>query len=409
MTEINLNQTNAIGKYVEAHGGDMLRSLLQDAVQKLMSAEADTLCQAPYTKRTEDRTNSRNGYRERPWDTRLGTVALEIPKLRKGTYYPEWLLEPRRRAERALHQVICECYLLGVSTRRVDSLVKTLGIDGISKSQVSLISAELDERVQEFRARRLDTKPYRYVWVDALYIKAREGGRISGVAVAVATAVNDAGAREIIGLDVFTNEDGASWLAFMRGLSTRGLSGVELFVSDCHIGLKNAIESVFPSATWQRCRTHLMRNLLSHVPKNGQDMVATLVRSVFAQPDADAVRQQYGRVIQQLKAIKMDKAAALLIDCENDLLAFASFPKTHWKQIWSNNPQERLNREIRRRTDVVGIFPNREAIIRLVGALLAEQHDEWQICRRYMRFEKGVPLPIDTPLLAGQVDEEKAI
>lgn len=210
-------------------------------------------------------------------------------------------------------------------------------------------------------------------------------------------------------MSVFTNEDGASWLAFMRSLAARGLSGVELFISDCHVGLKNAIESVFPAASWQRCRTHLMRNLLSYVPKNAQDMVARLVRSVFAQPDAAAVKQQYARVIAQLKAIKMDKAAVLLADCENDLLAFASFPKAHWKQICSNNPQERLNKEIRRRTDVVGIFPNRDAIIRLVGALLAEQHDERQICRRYMAFEQPTCLPIDTNVIAGQVEERKEV
>jgi putative transposase len=408
MAKTVLTQHSAIGKFMEEHGGDALRTLLQNAVQKLMSAEVDSLCKADFGSRDAERINRRNGYRERPWDTRMGSVDLQVPKLRAGSYYPEWLLEPRRRAERALHQVISECYLLGVSTRRVDGLVKTLGIDKISKSQVSLISQELDQRVEEFRSRSLDGSPYPYVWVDALYIKCREGGRVAGVAVAVATGVNQSGAREILGLDVFTSEDAASWLTFLRDLSARGLSGVQLIISDCHQGLKQAIEAVYPSATWQRCRTHFMRNLLTHVPKHMQDMVASIVRTIYAQSDATTTRAQYERVINQLRGLKMAKCAQLLENSKEDLLAFCGFPKTHWRQIWSNNPQERLNREIRRRTDVVGIFPNREAIIRLVGALLSEQNDEWQVCRRYMRFTDDQRGEIDTAALNGQITEAEA-
>ena len=370
--------------------GDAMRHLLQSTVEDLMNAQADAQCGAPGRSRSPERTNCRNGYRQRPWDTRVGSMQLNIPKVRQGTYFPHWLLEPRRRAEQALYQVVAECYLLGVSTRRVDDLVRTLGIDGIDKSQVSVMSRNLDERVREFRERPLDPSGYPYVWVDALYIKVREGGRIVSVATAVATAVNTAGKREIIGLDTFTTEDGASWTTFLRDMVARGLSKTQLIVSDAHIGLKAAIAAVLPGAGWQRCRTHAMRNLLSYVPKHAQEMVATLVRSVFAQPDAAAVRQQFDRVTAQLRATRFGKSADFLDLCKEDLLAFAAFPKTHWRQLWSNNPQERLNREIRRRTDVVGIFPHRDSLLRLVGAVLAEQHDEWQVGRCYMTFARQI-------------------
>ena len=357
---------------------DLLRSMVKTFAESLMNAEVDALCNASYGERTAERTNSRNGYRERDWDTRAGSMELAIPKLRQGTYYPDWLLEPRRRAERALVAVVAECYVLGVSTRRVDGLVKSLGIEGISKSQVSRLAASLDEDVAAFRNRPLDAGPYTYVWLDALFIKCREGGRVVNVAGVIATAVNAEGHREILGLDVVTSEDGAGWSAFLRGLVARGLSGVALVVSDAHTGLRDAIASVLPGASWQRCRTHFMRNLLTRVPKSAQSFVATLVRSIFAQPDAASTKAQHARVVEELT--KRFPTAA-------DLLAFAEFPKEHWKQIWSNNPQERLNREIRRRSDVVGIFPNRAAVIRLVGAVLSEQHDEWAVARRYMGIE----------------------
>ncbi len=336
MTVLKMNQMSELRKQVDSHGGDFLRNLVRETVQQFMAAEVDTLCGASYGSRSPDRLNSRNGVRHRPWDTRTGTIDLEIPKLRQGSYFPDWLLEPRRRSEQALHQVVAECYVLGVSTRRVDKLVRALGIDGIDKSQVSRISQELDQRVEEFRNRRLDGSPYRYLWIDALYIKVREGGRTVGVAVGVATAVNASGHREIIGLDIFDTEDGASWTAFLRSLVARGLRGCELVVSDCHLGLKAAIGAIITKAQWQRCRTHFMRNLLTHVPKSAQDMVATLVRSIFAQPEAQAVREQFDRVIEQLESAKFARAAQILGNAREDLLAFTHFPKQHWRQIWSN-------------------------------------------------------------------------
>ena len=402
MAADKMTQMGDIRKQLEAGGADMLQHLIKTTVQELMRAEAENICGAPHGVRSVDRMNSFNGTRQRPWDTRAGSMTLDIPKLRQGSYYPDWLLEPRRRAERALHQVISECYVLGVSTRRVDKLVKMLGIDGIDKSQVSRISQELDARVEEFRSRPLDASPYRYVWIDALYIKVREGGRTVSSAVGVATAVNSSGNREIIGLDIFNTEDGASWTAFLRGLVARGMSGVQLVVSDCHLGLKASIAAVLPGASWPRCRTHMARNVLTHVPKHAQDMVATCIRTVFTQPDAAAVKEQFARVIEQLHKTKFPKAALVLEGAQDDLLAFAAFPKQHWRQIWSNNPQERLNREIRRRTDVVGIFPNRESIIRLVGAVLAEQNDEWQVSRCYMKFDAPATLTLDAAGAGGE-------
>jgi len=330
--------------------------------------------------------NSRNGYRSREWDTRAVTVELAIPKLRSGSYFPDWLLEPRRRTERALIAVIAECYLAGVSTRRVEGLVQTLGITGMSKSQVSELARTLDEVVLAFRNRPLDGAPYTYIWLDALTQKCREGGRIVNVVTVIATGVNADGHREILGVDVITTEDGAGWTAFLRGLVARGLSGVHLVISDAHEGLKQAIAAVLPGTSWQRCRTHFGWNLRTRVPKAAQDVVASLVRSIFAQPDAAAVWAQHARVVAELAA-RFPAAAELLAEAAPDLLAFTAFPVEHWRQVWSNNPQERLNREIRRRTDVVGIFPNRAAIIRLVGAGLAEQHDEWAVARRYMSVE----------------------
>jgi putative transposase len=317
---------------------------------------------------------------------RSGSVDLAIPKLRQGSYCPDWLLEPRRRAERAMVAVVAEAYLAGVSTRRVEGLVQSLGIERISKSQVSELAKSLDAMVESFRNRPLDAGPYTYVWVDALYHRCREGGRIVNVATVIAVAVNADGHREILGLDVFTAEDGASWTSFLRGLVARGLDGVRLVISDSHEGLKQAIAAVLPGAAWQRCRVHFVRNLLTRVPKSMQTLVATLVRSIFAQPDQQAVWAQHARITEQLLE-RFPQAAALLADAGPEVLAFAGFPKEHWKQIWSNNPQERLNREIRRRTDVVGIFPNREAIIRLVGAVLAEQNDEWAVARRYLSVD----------------------
>lgn len=379
----NMGAAELLRKYLESpSGSDLLREMVKMAAELLMDADVDVLCNAGYGERSEDRLNRRNGHRERRWDTRAGTISLDIPKLRKGTYMPS-LLEPRRRAEQALVSVICQAYVEGVSTRRVDDLVRSMGIDGMSKSQVSELAKSLDVKVAQFRNRPLDAGPYTYLWLDALFHKVREGGRVVSLATVVATGVNADGHREILGLDVMSAEDGAGWTAFLRGLVARGLSGVTLVVSDAHEGLKNAIAAVLTGATWQRCRTHAMRNLLTRVPKAAQAMVATLVRTVFAQPDATQVKAQFLRVIDQLES-QFPTTAEFLIEAEADLLAFSSFPAEHWRQIWSNNPQERLNKELRRRTDVVGIFPNRAACIRLVGAVLAEQHDEWAVARRYM-------------------------
>ena len=373
-------------KQLEEADPDLLRSMVNAFVEVLMGAEVDALCNAEYNERSVERENYRNGYRSRTWDTRAGSIELRIPKLRSGSYFPDWLIEPRRRAEQALIAVVADCYLAGVSTRRVDKLVKTLGIDGISKSQVSRLAQSLDEIVEQFRSRPLDQGPYTYVWIDALVVKCREGGRVVNVVATIATAVNRDGRREVLGIDVTTSEDGAAWLAFLRGLKARGLAGTKLVVSDSHEGLKDAIATVLDGASWQRCRAHFMRNLLNKVPKSAGDFVATLVRSIFAQPDHDAVWAQHARVVTQLEEHFAD-ASHMLADAAHDILAFSTFPKEHWRQVWSNNPQERLNREIRRRTDVVGIFPNRAAIIRLVGAVLSEQHDEWQVARRYMSIE----------------------
>jgi putative transposase len=361
---------------------DLLREMIKGFAQRMMDADVEVRCNAGYGEVTHDRVNSRNGYRARDWDTRAGTIELAIPKLRQGTYYPEFL-EHRRRAERALASVVATSYLLGVSTRRVEKLAASLGVRSLSKSQVSLMAAELDEMVAGFRARPLDAGPYTFVWLDALTQKVREGGRTVNVHALIATGVNAVGKREILGIEVASSEDGAGWLAFLRGLVARGLSGVALVTSDCHQGLRDAIAAVLPGAAWQRCRTHYHRNLLTRVPKSAQPWVSTLVRTIFEQPDAASVRAQHAQVVTALEA-KFPQAAAHLDEACDDILAFTAFPREVWRQIWSNNPQERLNKEIRRRTDVVGIFPGRDAIIRLVGAVLAEQNDEWTEARRYM-------------------------
>ena len=404
--------TNTMGaealvrKYLESDAGsDLLAEMVKMTAELLMDAEVDVMCNAGYGERTEDRVNSRNGHRDRRWDTRAGTINLEIPKLRKGSYMPS-LLEPRRRAEQALVSVVCQAYIEGVSTRRVDDLVKSMGIDGMSKSQVSELAKQLDARVSEFRNRPLDAGPYTYVWLDALFHKVREGGRVVSVATVIATGVNAEGHREILGMDVFTTEDGAGWVAFLRGLVARGLSGVALVISDAHQGLVNAIAAVLDGACWQRCRTHFMRNLLTRVPKAAQAMVATVVRTIFAQSDAVQVKAQFARVVDQLEG-QFANAAELLNEVEADLLAFATFPVEHWKQIWSNNTQERLNKEVRRRTDVVGIFPNRASLIRLVGAVLAEQHDEWAVGRRYMSTESLIKAR--TQLITEEVAEAEEV
>jgi transposase-like protein len=378
-----------LGKYLELDDADtdLPRAMLAAFAEAVMSAEASMQCGAGYGERTDERTNSRNGYRHRPWDTRVGTIDLAVPKLRSGVYSPEFLLQPRRRAEQALISVVCQAYVEGVSTRRVDDLVKAMGIEGISRSEVSRMAAELDAKVAEFRDRPLDAGPYRYLWIDGVTQKVREGGRVVNVTAVIATAANAEGRREIVGFDIVTTEDTASWTEFLRGLVARGLSGVELVISDAHGGIKAAISQVLSDASWQRCRTHFMANLASRVPKASWPMVATVVRSIFEQPDRDTTWAQLGDVVDKLNTTGFADAAIYLLDAANDILAFSAFPTEHWPKIRSNNPQERLNKEIRRRTDVVGIFPNRRAVIRLMGAILAEQTDEWLITKRYMSVE----------------------
>jgi transposase-like protein len=371
---------------IESASPDLLRAMVKTFADALMSAEADAVCGAPYGQRSAERTNRRNGYRPREWDTRAGTVQLAVPKLRSGSYFPDWLLTYRRRAEQALVSVVATSYLLGVSTRRVEKLVEQLGVAQLSKSQVSEMAQHLDAQVEAFRNRPLDAGPYTFVWCDALAIKVREGGRTVNVHALIAVGVNSDGQREVLGLEVAASEDGAAWLGFLRGLTARGLTGVKLVVSDAHRGLVDAIAATLPGAAWQRCRTHYLRNLLTKVPRSAHPWVATMVRTIFDQPDAAAVRDQFARVIDAIQA-KFPDAADHLDHARDDLLAFAGFPHEIWRQIWSNNPQERLNKEIRRRTDVVGIFPNRAAIVRLVGAVLAEQTDEWTEQRRYMGIE----------------------
>ncbi|MGI8870513.1 MAG: IS256 family transposase [Mycobacteriales bacterium] len=365
---------------------DLLRELLTMFVQELMSADADAVCGAGYGARSAERTNTRNGYRSRQWDTRAGSVELAIPKLRTGSYFPDWLLERRRRAEAALTSVAATSYLLGVSTRRMEKLVATLGIDRLSKSQVSQMAKDLDTQVEAFRTRPLDAGPYAFVAADALVLKVREGGRTVNVHALVATGVNAEGYREILGLQVTSAEDGAGWLAFFRDLTARGLSGVALITSDAHRGLIEAIGATLPGAAWQRCRTHYPVNLMAITPKNAWGWVKALLHSVYDQPDAASVQAQFDRVLDTLSE-KLPAVAEHLDAARTDLLACTTFPKQIWRQIWSNNPQERLNREIRRRTDVVGIFPDRAALLRLVGAVLAEQHDEWTEMRRYIGLD----------------------
>jgi putative transposase len=365
---------------------DLLRSMLSTFIQTLMSAEADATCGADYGQRSPERVNSRNGYRHRNFDTRAGTIDVAVPKLRQGSYFPDWLLEPRKRAEKALTSVVATCYLLGVSTRRMDKLVQSLGISGLSKSQVSVMAKDLDEQVAAFRHRKLDQGPYTFLAADALVLKVREDGRVARVHALIATGVNTDGYREVLGIDVTTSEDGAGWLQFFRDLTARGLSGVKLVTSDAHAGLVAAAGATLPGASWQRCRTHYAVNLMAITPKTAWPGVRALLHSVYDQPDAKAVDAQYDRVLETL-AEKLPKVVEHLEAARADLTAFTAFPKEIWRQIWSNNPQERLNKEIRRRTDVVGIFPDRSSLIRLVGAVLAEQHDEWAEGRRYLGIE----------------------
>lgn len=367
---------------------DLMRHLLQTTINALLSAEADAVCGAEYNRPDAARTNRRNGYRHRPLDTRVGTIDVAVPKLRTGSYYPEWLLERRKRSESALVTVVADAYLAGVSTRRMDKLVSALGISSLSRSQVSRMAGELDEQVAAWRTRPLDQAgPFTFVAADALSMKVREGGRVVSAMVLTATGVNADGHREVLGLQVATSESGQAWNQFLADLVARGLSGVRLVTSDAHTGLVEAIAANLPGATWQRCRTHYAANLMTITPKSAWPAVRTLLHSIYEQADATAVAAQTDKVVTTLEEAGLGKVADHLAAARQDLLAFTGFPPQIWRQIWSNNPQERLNKEIRRRTDAVGIFPHRDAVVRLVGAVLAEQTDEWAEGRRYMNLD----------------------
>jgi putative transposase len=367
----------------KSEDGDFLRSVAEAVLQLLMEADVEGLIGAARHERSVDRLNYRNGYRDRTFETRLGPLSLRIPKLRQGSYFPPFL-EPRKIAEKALVAVIQEAWIGGVSTRRVDDLVQAMGLTGISKSQVSKLCKDIDERVTAFLERPIEGE-WPYLWLDATYLKVREGGRIVSVAAIIAIAVSTDGRREIVGLGIGPSEAEPFWSSFIKGLVRRGLKGVKLVISDAHEGLRLAITRVL-SAAWQRCRVHWMRNALAHVPKGQHTMVAAAIRQAFLQPDAEAAHNAWRHVADQLRA-RWPKLAALMDDSEHDVLAYMAFPTQHRIKLHSTNPLERLNKEVKRRADVVGIFPNEASITRLIGAVLLEQNDEWLLQCRYMQIE----------------------
>lgn len=394
------NRSVTLPDVLDTDGGrDLVREMLSRMASMVMESEVESRCGAPHGQRSEGRTNQRNGYRERTWDTRAGTLALEIPRLRQGSYFPSFL-EPRRTAEKALMAVIQEAYLQGVSTRAVDDLVKALGASGVSRSEVSRLCAEVDERIAEFLERPLEGA-FPYVWLDGTYVKVREGGRIVSKAIILAVGLSEEGRREVLGMKVGHAESEEFWTDLLRGLLDRGLRGVKLVTSDAHAGLKKAIAKCI-SCSWQRCRVHLMRNLLAHVQKGKKDLVAATIRTTFAQTSQTEAIAQWRRVADGLRE-SFAKVASLMDEAESDALAYMSYPIDLWPMLASNNGLERLNREIKRRTEVVQIFPNDKSVVRLAGAILMEQHDEWQVTRKQVSAKSmtGVDTKTDALLARG--------
>jgi len=397
-----------LSQTIEQGHGDRLRELLASMLKLVMEAEVSEQCGASYGERSEERVTARNGYRERPLETRLGTVGLSIPRVREGSYFPSFL-EPRRRWERAFVNVVAEAYVQGVSTRRVEDLVEALGAKGMKKSEVSRMAAELDDEVTRFRERPLE-REFPYVWLDALYVKVRVEGRVRSRAVLVGVGVAADGEREVLGVGVADREAEASWRAFLGSLVARGLRGVQLVISDAHEGLRRAVVATLNDVTWQRCYVHFIRNVLDAVPKTAQGFVAAALRNVFQQTSGEQARQAMGKAIELLRE-RYPRAAELVRQAEDDVLAYFDFPQAHWRQIRSTNPLERLNKELRRRVRVVGIFPNQNAVLRLLGAMLQEQDDEWKDNRRYfsvasMELLTAAPSPEKRALGTGSISED---
>jgi len=395
--------TIALMEYLRNMGFEPDEGFLQEALQRLtqtvLELEAAKQIGAGHYERTPERKTYRNGHRERVWETRVGEIPLRIPKVRDGSYFPS-LLEPRRRAEKALLAVVQQAYVEGVSTRRVDDLLQALGLTGIDKSRVSRICKELDEVVERFRSRPLEGQ-YPFVWLDALYLKVRDNHRIVSQALVIATGVRESGEREVLGFALGASEEEAFWLDFLRSLVRRGLNGVQLVTSDAHEGLKAALGKVLIGASWQRCRVHFMRNLLAHVSRGDKSVVAAALRTIFAQPNRQAAGIQVAEVVQAMQR-RWPKAAELLAEAEDDILAYMAFPPELWTRIYSTNPLERLNKEVKRRTNVVGVFPDGGSVTRLVGAVLLETSDEWQVGRRYFSLEAMAKALDPQPLLVAE-------